>query len=439
MPDLASPSAGFAITDDVIAASLRRIYANHSGASLRQLDPALFKATAGSIRHAVATGVSNAISDGVPAPNRGFLHQLGHSADVFSAFKTHNQQKELVGLLTNDKGKLRSFSDFRKASTPIIGKYNKNWLRTEYNTAVSRAHHAANWQQYEAEKDVMPCLEWIESTSPNPGEDHSIFWGTIQPVDAPFWDEHRPGDRWNCQCSLEQTDKEPTVAPQADSASAPHPGLDSNPGTDGKLFNESHPYYPKSCTSCPFASNKLMALYHDLADDRDCHNCKSIDKEINKTTDVSKNDTKVANDISNALDGIVKNGYGKGEIIDAGELPKKAVSYCTKNKIPVGDDGLKILDSRLVHMQRDAKVGRGAALDKEDIINMVQNMRNADMYFDKSHKNLLFVCSAASGKDLIKYAVAPSYKYKGKSFATVLTAGKMKLDDIATSNYIKIK
>ncbi|MEG1766352.1 MAG: phage minor head protein [Muribaculaceae bacterium] len=224
--------------------------------------------------------MSNAINDGAHAPNRGFLTQLGHSADIFSAFKTHSQQRELGNLLTNDKGKLRSFSDFQKASTPIIGKYNRNWLRTEYNTAVRRSSIAANWQQYEAEKDVMPCLEWIESTSPNPGADHSVFWGTIQPVDSSFWNEHAPGDRWNCQCSLEQTDKDPTIAPKADSASIPQPGLDNNPGRDGKLFNESHPYYPKSCSACPFSGNKLMALMHDLTDDRDCHNCKYVDKAI---------------------------------------------------------------------------------------------------------------------------------------------------------------
>lgn len=276
-PDLADN--GFYISEDVISASLSRIYSRKS--SRADIDPGMFAATAKTIRHAAAQGISDAVDSGTAVPGKDFLYQLRHSADVFAAFKTHSQQTDLARLLTDDKGKLRSFSDFRRASEPLIGKYNRTWLRTEYNTAVNRAHQAANWQQYQAEKDVMPCLEWIESTSPNPGEDHSIFWGTIRPVDDAFWGEHRPGDRWNCQCSLEQTDKAPTNTPSG--GDDPHPGLDNNPGRDGNLFARSHPYYPQSCSACPFATNKLRALYHDLTDDRDCNDCQYVDRAIAKT------------------------------------------------------------------------------------------------------------------------------------------------------------
>lgn len=277
-PDLAD-SNGFYISDDVISASLSRIYSRKSGRA--DIDPDMFAATTKTIRNAAAQGISDAVDSGTAVPGKDFLYQLRHSADVFSAFKTHSQQNDLARLLTDDKGKLRSFSDFRRTSEPLIGKYNRTWLRTEYNTAVNRAHQAANWQQYQAEKDVMPCLQWIESTSPNPGEDHSIFWGTIRHVDDPFWDEHRPSDRWNCQCSLEQTDKAPTSTPSG--GDDPHPGLDNNPGRDGNLFAQSHPYYPQNCSACPFATNKLRALYHGLTDDRDCNDCPYIDRAIART------------------------------------------------------------------------------------------------------------------------------------------------------------
>ena len=116
-------------------------------------------------------------------------------------------------------------------------------MRTEYDTAVLRARQAANWQQFRREKDVLPNLEWMPSTSPNPGADHMPFWGTILPVDHPFWEQHRPGDRWNCKCDLRATDKPTTTVP-ADPANAhdPQPGLDSNPGRTAQLFEPSHPY-----------------------------------------------------------------------------------------------------------------------------------------------------------------------------------------------------
>lgn len=242
------------------------------------LAPELFRETSKAFRQAAASGVG----DSGIKPGKDFLSQLGHSADVFSAFKTHSQQSAMVAALKDENGKLRSFSQFRKATEPITGKYNKAWLKTEYRTAISRAHHAANWQQYQDEKDVLPCLEWVESTAAVPGEDHRIFWGTIQPVDSPFWAQHSPGDRWNCQCSLEQTDKAPTHAvtnnPDGDN---PAPGLDGHPA-EPQLFAQSHPYYPKSCMACPFTTNKLAALYHSLADNKDCSNCEFVDKAITK-------------------------------------------------------------------------------------------------------------------------------------------------------------
>lgn len=69
------------------------------------------------------------------------------------------------------------------------------------------------------------------------------FWGTILPITHPFWNQHRPGDRWNCKCDLQATDEKPTEQPYYDSDKHnPQPGLDNNPGIDAKLFADSHPY-----------------------------------------------------------------------------------------------------------------------------------------------------------------------------------------------------
>ena len=55
----------------------------------------------------------------------------------------------------------------------------------------------------------------FSTTSPNVGEDHRVFWNVIRPVKDGFWSAHHPGDRWNCKCSLEQTDKDATPVPYA--------------------------------------------------------------------------------------------------------------------------------------------------------------------------------------------------------------------------------
>lgn len=287
VPDLAS--SGFTFSDEVIAKALVGIYKGEVDID-KGVEQNLYKETLRILNKATAKGIADAIDGGAPAPKKDFLYQLRHSNEVFSAFKTHTQQNHLADLLTDSKGKLKPFGQFAKDSEAVIGKYNRQWLRTEYDTAVIRAHQAANWQKFEEEKDVLPNLEWIPSTSPNPSEDHMVFWGTILPVDDGFWDAHRPGDRWNCKCDLRSTDKAATHAPDADIISKhdePAKGLDNNPGKDGKIFNQSHPYFPKSCAACPFSSNGKPS---PLADNiiGDCNNCGNVEitERIRTNTEV---------------------------------------------------------------------------------------------------------------------------------------------------------
>lgn len=135
------------------------------------------------------------------------------------------------------------------------------WLRTEYDTAVLRARQAANWQQFQREKDVLPNLEWLPSISPNPGADHMPFWGTILPVDHPFWELHRPGDRWNCKCDLRSTDQPPTAVPPDAQGHNPQPWLDNNPGTDARLFSDTHPYIAHAYEGAQQAVEKAVSEY----------------------------------------------------------------------------------------------------------------------------------------------------------------------------------
>lgn len=126
---------------------------------------------------------------------------------------------------------------------------------------------------------MLPNLEWLPSTSPNPGADHRVFWGTVRPVDDAFWNEHRPGDRWNCKCELAATDKPATKVPyDGDPKNKPAKGLKANPGKKGEIFDKEHPYYPASCGSCPFAKNRLLALVSDLAGRQNCESCKALHK-----------------------------------------------------------------------------------------------------------------------------------------------------------------
>jgi hypothetical protein len=169
-------------------------------------------------------------------------------------------QHDMAAALTDENGDLKPFKQWLNDVLPIASHQVGTWLETEYNTAVIRAHQAADWQQFEAEKDTLPNLRWNPSTSANPGADHMPFWGVVRPVDDEFWSRHRPGDRWNCKCSLSSTDEPTTKLPEGFEApeNDPQPGLKDNPGKTGEVFGQDNNYVREAAPGAKQAVEKLM-------------------------------------------------------------------------------------------------------------------------------------------------------------------------------------
>ncbi len=254
---LSDPSSSFSFNNDALKDALLRIYQKDFN-PLTDIEINLFEATLATINSATHKGIAMAAE----APTDDFVEALKYNNEVFSAFKVHRMQNDIAAQLLDADGKLKSYAQFAKDVATITTHHVDSWLRTEYDTAVVRAHQAANWQQFKREKHILANLEWMPSTSVTPGEDHRIFWGTILPVDHPFWKNHRPGDRWNCKCSLRATDKVVTAVPQGAEVNSPEnkpaKGLDNNPGIDGKLFSDTHPYKTKAYPGAKKAVDKFL-------------------------------------------------------------------------------------------------------------------------------------------------------------------------------------
>ena len=102
------------------------------------------------------------------------LHALRHSAEVFAAFKVHRAQNDMAARLLDSNGVLKPFEQWANEVMPIASHQCGPWLETEYNTAVLRARQAANWQQFQKEKDILPNLRWMPSL--RTFDDYSILW-----------------------------------------------------------------------------------------------------------------------------------------------------------------------------------------------------------------------------------------------------------------------
>lgn len=251
-----------------------------------EIEPLLYGAVSGIFHQAADEGFKpRTVAD----PDHDFYEQLRHSGDVFSAFKVHRAQNDMAARLLDSNGVLKPFNQWLKEVMPIASHQCGAWLKTEYDTAVIRAHQAADWQQFRREADVLPNLRWMPSTSAHPGEDHRRYWGTVRPIDDDFWNHHRPGDRWNCKCSLSNTDDPATPVP-ADSQehaggadrNKPQSGLRGNPGTTAQLFSDDHPYFPKSCKDCAFykpgIKDQLVHFFNVRK--KDCCHCPYINAKL---------------------------------------------------------------------------------------------------------------------------------------------------------------
>lgn len=263
-----------------MSAFMRKVYNGFDTGS--DIEPAAWREALRLMNEATVDGLSR--SDVPPTYEEEFYRELKHSNEVFAAFKVHSMGEKMAAKLTTPDGKLKPFRQWAEDVRGISSHYVGSWLRTEYDTAVLRAHAAADWRRFERDKDIMPNLRWMPTTSPEPESTHRLYWQKklTLPVDHPFWEKHHPGDRWNCKCMLEQTDEpaNPEVLEDVEDIK-PQRGLENNPGKDGHTFNDTHPYFPTGCNSCPFNQgfkNKIGRFFKNGK--KHCYSCSKIDIKI---------------------------------------------------------------------------------------------------------------------------------------------------------------
>lgn len=267
---------------DVLAQFLRNIYKGFD--TDHGIEATMWREVLRIINEGTVEGLAKAKTP--PTHEQDFYEALRHSNEVFAAFKVHTMGVEMASKLHDADGKLKPFGKWVEDVGSISSHQVGSWLQTEYDTAVIRAHAAADWREFERNKNIMPNLRWMPTTSKEPESSHRAYWQMklTLPVDDPFWEEHHPGDRWNCKCSLEATD-DPVVRPVGMEPTKPQRGLENNPGKDGHTFSDKHPYFPNKCSQC-FAykksslKNRLKYVFHNR--EKDCYDCPFIDGCLEK-------------------------------------------------------------------------------------------------------------------------------------------------------------
>lgn len=172
------------------------------------------------------------------------LNELNHNVGVFAAFKNHDQITETVKLLKNPDGSLKSKKDFIKDALKLNDTYNKRYLATEYDQALSSARMAKKWQDIERTRDLYPNLKYVAVMDERTRQLHRQWHGIILPIDHKFWNDHYPPNDWGCRCTVRRTDQ-PADDKGVDVENMPDlpKQFNINVGKSGKVFNNNHPYF----------------------------------------------------------------------------------------------------------------------------------------------------------------------------------------------------
>lgn len=164
--------------------------------------------------------------------------ELRRNVNTFAAFKNHANVFEMTLLLTDDEGRTRTFSQFKKLALQISEKYNVNWLEAEYNLALRSAQAAAQWQRFVVKGGK---LEYKTIGDGRVRDEHRILDGAVYPVNHPFWESYYPPNGWNCRCFVRwRPDDTADVVPQ----SVPEVSqmFRNNVGITGQIFTTDHPF-----------------------------------------------------------------------------------------------------------------------------------------------------------------------------------------------------
>lgn len=448
-------ASGVSFDPDMLEGVLREIYDEEVAPDKGGVSEQLFEATRDLFERATAQGMAQSRNKRI-AEETDFLERYTHSIEVFSVFRAHRYGEMMASKLHDDEGNLRSFEEWRQATASIQSHFNRAWLETEYNTAILRAEQAADWQQFERDKDVAPRLTWMPTSSADPREEHAVFWrdALTLPVDDPFWDEHRPGDLWNCKCWLKPTDEPATDRqdiPKGKGVPKPAKGLESNPGKTAEMFSSNQPHYPKpkTCIWLRLAGGKAKNRLGRFLDAAKCiHNCNlceliSISKkgtlEKGPTIDEKKAGMSKAK-IEKAYEEW-QSGISKGcrlEPTKIGETPKYIEDFLrTKGLVPDSVD-IVISSRQLSHMFREMKVESGKAIEFSDLADFIGNMKSYNAAYDPRHKN--FIMYKYKGEEnVVKFAIDLNKKIKGFGKSNVVvTAGKIIRHESLWSNGVEL-
>lgn len=340
-----------------------------------QIDEELFKAETKVLLQGLYSSMGDPVRMGYANTKLDTLQAMRRNVFTFVAFKNHHQVNAMVDLLQDDKGNLRPKADFMREARKISVDYNKKWLTAEYDTVVASGQTAAQWHDFQKNKDLLPFLIYKTQEDSRVRDSHAVLHNVCKPIDDPFWDEFYPPNGWRCRCYVLQVAKhEGKEDPESEpSAEEVKPIFRNNAGKSGIIFDKEHPYFAGMEYST--TSNILIQMRNILAKDESLYDrvyqsrstSATVDTHITHDLPEKENNLRIAKWLADK-------GYS-GKL-----LP---VSWIHKNPDYQLQDGT-VVDFKIIAGKQSIKNGMSSALAKSTSEKKVTHVLFEILSYDRS-------------------------------------------------------
>lgn len=202
-----------------------------------------FSALASQLTDGVNEGAGRLAAD-FDSPDHLYRSLMEANVQRFSAAKS----LALVQQLNDIKNEASSFNDFRERASTILGNYNANWMRTEYNHAVAYAQNGAAFVRQQQLADDYPFWEYQTVGDDRVRASHAALDGRLFRLDDPEAARVYPPNGFGCRCeAIPRSSGQASNLSEAigelgeDWDSMVQRGFDRSPAT-GEVFRRSMEY-----------------------------------------------------------------------------------------------------------------------------------------------------------------------------------------------------
>jgi len=116
----------------------------------------------------------------------------------FAGVKTLFEAQKLNELFRKSK----TFKEFYDTASSMLKVHNRDWLETEYNTAIAVGESAATYNRLMKQVEIFPYWEYKTAGDEKVRFAHQLLEGIILRWDHPAWKKIFPPNDWNCRCFI---------------------------------------------------------------------------------------------------------------------------------------------------------------------------------------------------------------------------------------------